>query len=74
LFWGNLAFLRWFTKRTGMGELRIDCFLGFGRDSTWVHWGGGTISVLRNVLGEIAYLWMGFRVDVLGFVRTIKST
>jgi hypothetical protein len=62
LFWGNLAILRWFTKRIMLGELEFDVFWGFGRRSTWVHWGGGTTSVSfvswRNLFRSIVLvLW-----------------
>jgi hypothetical protein len=43
MFWGNLAILRWFTKRIYLGELGIGIFGGFLRGSTWAYWGGGTL-------------------------------
>jgi hypothetical protein len=55
MYWGNLWVLRCFAKGIILGELVFGIFWDFGRRSTWVVWGGGTISMF---LGELN-VWMG---------------
>jgi hypothetical protein len=51
MFGGNSGVLRWIAKRNLMGEFKMGLFWGFGRWSTWFHWGGGTLVLLFCVFG-----------------------